>query len=175
MSPHFREEEFIPYLDGRLPGPERARLDEHLAGCADCRAHLDEFRALVGVLGEWRAADPSVGFDAALRARLAVEKAAGTGWPILRPAYAAIGIMALLVVVGVGRWLLTPPETSPGQQAAQTGVVAVAPSAPETPPAVLPNSDELVVLDNQVLLENYELLEEFDVLFEPLNEEEKKL
>ena len=33
------------YLDGELSAQERARLDEHLAACADCRAALEALRA----------------------------------------------------------------------------------------------------------------------------------
>ena len=35
------------YLDGELTPVERARVDEHLAGCAACRTRLDEERALI--------------------------------------------------------------------------------------------------------------------------------
>ena len=35
------------YLDDTLAGSERAALDAHLAGCAACRATLDELRRVV--------------------------------------------------------------------------------------------------------------------------------
>src|SRR5215210_202074 len=36
--------------DGRLPRNERARLEDHLATCSDCRSELDELRELEGLL-----------------------------------------------------------------------------------------------------------------------------
>ena len=173
MNSHWREEELIPYLDGRLSAAERARLDQHLAGCAACRAQLDETRALMGVLEEWKAVEPSAGFDAALRARMEAEKSRSAGWFALRPAYAAAAVFALLLVVGLSlvQWGSSPSvppsatlEPSPPVQVAQT------PAAPASG-----EEGDLTVLDNRVLLENYELLEEFDVLFEPLSNGEKKL
>lgn len=37
------------YLDGDLDAAERAALDQHLAGCGECRATLDELRDLVAL------------------------------------------------------------------------------------------------------------------------------
>ena len=39
------------YLEGTLPAAERARFEEHLAGCRDCGAYLDQIRQTVRVLG----------------------------------------------------------------------------------------------------------------------------
>lgn len=172
MNTHWREEDLIPYLDGRLSAAERARLDQHLAGCAPCRAQLEETRALMGVLEEWKAVEPSAGFDAALRARLEQEKSRRAGWFVLRPAYAAAAVLALLLVIGLS--LLQPgstPSVSPagGPEPSPPAQVAQAPAAASG------EEEDLAVLENRVLLENYELLEEFDVLFEPLANGEKKL
>ena len=38
MSQHLAEAELNDYLDGSLPGTERAALEEHLAACARCQA-----------------------------------------------------------------------------------------------------------------------------------------
>ncbi len=172
MNTHWREEELIPYLDGRLSATERARLDQHLAGCAPCRAQLEESRALMGVLEEWKAVEPSAGFDAALRTRLEQEKSRRAAWFALRPAYAAALVFALLLVIGLS--LLQPgptpsvspaggPELSPPAQVAQV------------PPTASSEEEDMAVLENRVLLENYDLLEEFDILFEPLANGEEKL
>jgi len=170
MNTHWREEDMIPYLDGRLSAAERARLDQHLAGCAPCRAQLEETRVLMGVLEEWKAVEPSAGFDAALRTRMEAEKSRPAGWFVLRPAYAAALVFALLVVAGL---ILmqpgAPPEMTPSQTAQSPAPAQVA-QAP-----ALTEEEDLAVLENRVLLENYELLEEFDILFEPLANEEKKL
>lgn len=44
-------EAFSAYLDGELAPPERARVDEHLATCIQCRVSLERFRHTVGRLG----------------------------------------------------------------------------------------------------------------------------
>ncbi|MBI4466519.1 MAG: zf-HC2 domain-containing protein [Acidobacteria bacterium] len=172
MSEHLREEEFIPYLDARLSDTERRRLDLHLADCAACRARRDELRALLGVLGEWEAVEPSPGFDAALQARLE-EEAQRPVWFGLRPAYAVALAGAVVAVIGLLLWRSVPPTTGP-PPVAQTPPEVVEPAPGGETPG-LQAGDELAALDNPVLLENYELLEEFDILFEPAGKEEKKL
>jgi anti-sigma factor RsiW len=39
------------YLDGALAPAEAARVDQHLAGCAGCRAYLSQMRQTVRVAG----------------------------------------------------------------------------------------------------------------------------
>ena len=69
---HLREEDIVPYLESRLAGADRARVDEHLADCGECRNHLAELRSVMGVLDEWVAAEPLPSFDAAVRQNLAI-------------------------------------------------------------------------------------------------------
>jgi anti-sigma factor RsiW len=38
---------------GLLPEPDRARIENHLAGCADCRSYYDEIKAVTSPLGAW--------------------------------------------------------------------------------------------------------------------------
>ena len=45
------------YLDGALPAPDRLRFDEHLAACDGCRAHLDQMRTTISVVGQLREDD----------------------------------------------------------------------------------------------------------------------
>lgn len=174
MSEHLQEEHYIPYLDGRLEAAERAALDRHLAACGDCRARLEELRALMGVLGEWQAVAPSPQFDAALRARLAAEPAAALPWYALRPAY-ALGLAAvLLLALGVYLWPPAPPAPPVAQLPPHGVTPPVQVPLTSRPAATTKANDALAGLDNTVLLENYELLKEFDVLFEPITPEEKK-
>ena len=42
------------YLEGVLPEPTRARVDEHLATCPDCTTYLDQLRTTIGALGRLR-------------------------------------------------------------------------------------------------------------------------
>ena len=39
------------YFEDALPAAERARVDEHLAGCPFCRIYLEQMRATVRSLG----------------------------------------------------------------------------------------------------------------------------
>ena len=39
------------YLEGALPAADRARFEEHLAGCAGCQAYLEQLRTSLRVLG----------------------------------------------------------------------------------------------------------------------------
>lgn len=57
------------YLEDALPPLERARVEEHLAICPDCRAYLDQMRTTVGLLGRLREETvPAGAVDALLRA-----------------------------------------------------------------------------------------------------------
>lgn len=62
MSPVFRRrrgalvcrqavELMTAYLDGALDGPDRDRLEEHLAGCPHCSEYLAQIRVTVDALG----------------------------------------------------------------------------------------------------------------------------
>jgi len=46
------------YLDGRLPAGRRARLEKHLAACEDCRAVLEDLRAIGRALATLEAPPP---------------------------------------------------------------------------------------------------------------------
>lgn len=35
------------YLEGALPPADRARFDEHIAGCASCEAYLEQMRLTI--------------------------------------------------------------------------------------------------------------------------------
>lgn len=48
---HLQSSEFARYLDRRSPAEETARVETHLADCADCRAH---FVALRPIVSKWR-------------------------------------------------------------------------------------------------------------------------
>ncbi len=174
MSEHLKEEVIIPFLDGRLDPGERGPLEAHLAACAACRAHVQELRTVMGVLGEWPAVAPSPSFDAALRQRVAQEAEQGSGWFVLRPVWGAALAAAVVLAVALTFWQPADVEPPPVPQAPG---VAVAPQ-PRTPQeqAVQPEtngSDELAVLDNPEVLDNFKLLAEFDILFEVEEEKEE--
>jgi anti-sigma factor RsiW len=49
---------FSAYVDGELPPFERAKIDEHLATCIQCRVSLERFRTTVQGLGSLKKAAP---------------------------------------------------------------------------------------------------------------------
>ena len=57
------------YLDGEVHDEQRARIDRHLAGCAGCRAALDQFQTVIGLAGRLTAADVA-SLDPLVRDRL---------------------------------------------------------------------------------------------------------
>lgn len=65
--------ELMTYISGKGRAGMRSGMEEHLAGCAACRTRADEFRKIWGVLDEAPAIEPSFGFDARLRQRIAAE------------------------------------------------------------------------------------------------------
>lgn len=66
-----------------LLDPEAApeNVTQHVAGCEDCRRHLDELRATMSVLDTWEAPEPNPYFMTRFQARMNEERAtAPAGW-----------------------------------------------------------------------------------------------
>ena len=75
MSPHADTELLSAYLDGEVPAPERAGLEQHLASCAECSARKS---VLEGVIRSVRGLPPVTTTEAEHRAiRGAVLEGAG--------------------------------------------------------------------------------------------------
>src|SRR5277367_3659452 len=88
--------ELIAYLDRRANSAERLEVEDHLAGCAACRTRAEEFRKVWNVLDEVPVQEPSLGFDARIRQRIADEPRPGWfQWFVPQPRLALS--MALLV------------------------------------------------------------------------------
>jgi anti-sigma factor RsiW len=97
------------WLDGELDAAEEARLEAHLAGCADCRAAVDSLRILHGALADLPApttADlwPSVAARVGRRERR-VGPAAWVG-------YAAV----LLLGIALGGWVGSALPAAPAAE-----------------------------------------------------------
>jgi hypothetical protein len=110
----------------------------HLADCAACRGQLQELRATMALLDEWKAPEPNPYFLTRLNARLDEERgAAPASWPVrvlaglrarlvygsqlsLRPVAAMA--MTVVILVGGGAYLgLSNLEQPPAQH--ETAVV----------------------------------------------------
>lgn len=62
------------YLDGALDAPERLALEEHLAGCDECRTTLDELRAIVAQANALAPVEPATDLWPAIAARIESER-----------------------------------------------------------------------------------------------------
>lgn len=134
----------IAYLDGKARENERRDVELHLAACAACRTRAEEFRRVWGVLEELPAVEPSLGFDARLRQRIAAEPRPRLfGWLIPQPRLAfAVSLLLALAV-----W------TS-----------SVAPPPPDL--AQVQSEEDFKAIENLQVLEDYDVLKDFEVLSE---------
>jgi predicted anti-sigma-YlaC factor YlaD len=140
-------------------GAATPEVENHIASCAACAAHLREFQKTMALLEEWQAPEPSAYFDTRLGARLREEMArpaAGwLGW-LRRPAWAmsAAGVVlagALAVAIGMGG----------------RSYIYVSETMPTKPPSLsLPVQPGTAVGDLEALQRNDELYADFDVLDE---------
>jgi anti-sigma factor RsiW len=138
--------ELIAYLDRRSNSAERRDVEEHLGSCENCRKRTAEFRQVMSILDEMPVHEPSFGFDARLRQRMAAESK--RRWflgfvPQPRLAFS----MALLLVLSF--WMLHLPQRN------------AAPSA-----ASLTPDEQFQMIEHLSVLENYDLLTKSEVLAE---------
>ena len=92
--------ELMAYIDGRANTGATRRIEEHLATCTACAARAEEFRKLWAVLDEAPAIQPSLGFDARLRQRIATEPVRPRFFSFVRQPRLALS-MALLAVLAI--------------------------------------------------------------------------
>jgi len=94
---------FSPYLDGALSHEASAALAEHVGACPVCRHQLEETRAIVRGLSLLGRPAPPTDLAAAVRASIAVERAAAERTPHLTPAqHVARWLGARLMPYSVG-------------------------------------------------------------------------
>src|SRR5688572_27034362 len=51
-------ERMSAYVEGELPGEEKAAVEQHLATCTQCRANLQQFRETMGKLAQLKKKAP---------------------------------------------------------------------------------------------------------------------
>ncbi len=147
------ESQLVEYLDGRARPAVRHAVEEHLSGCAACRARAEEFRALWSAMDDLPALDPSPAFDASLRARIAAEPARRNFWDWLPSPRLAFAVTALIVM---SVWLSSLPHTA-SKPAIEIRVAETVKAPVE--------SDANLIRDLAVL-ENYDVVSKFDALSE---------
>ena len=138
--------ELIAYLDRRANSADRAVVEAHLQDCAACRARAEDFRKLWNLLDEVPAHEPSFGFDARLRQRIASEpRTRWFTWLVPQPRLAFT--MALLAALSI--WIARLPQDR------------------STNFANVPSEEEqFQMIDHLGVLENFDLLSKSDVLSE---------
>jgi anti-sigma factor RsiW len=142
--------QLIAYLDGRASSAEGRKVENHLEGCAACRNRAAEMRKVSMLLGELAAIEPSFGFDARVRQRVAAEPR--RNWferlvPAPRPVFAVALLIALTVLVAK-----LPSNRTPLPSIATA-------SAQE-------QEEDFNAIQNLGVLENYDVLTKFDALAE---------
>jgi anti-sigma factor RsiW len=148
----------ISYLDRRTSSADRSELEDHLGACAECRVRAEEFRKIWSVMEELPVIEPSLGFDAHVRERVAAEPRRGWfGLPIpkfvpgfmLQPRL--VFSAALLIALCV--WTARPLYRTP---------------APVPAPQVTAQNDmeQFQEINDLGVLENYDVLTKLDALSE---------
>jgi anti-sigma factor RsiW len=148
------ETRLIAYMDGRATAAERGEVELHLVACSECRARVEEFRRLWGMLDETPAHEVSPAFDARLRARIAAEpRASLLGWLLPQPRLALA--MSLLLALGV--WIgIRQPAGGP------------APNEIARADEEFKMINDLPVLEDLDVLANFEALSEVPPVQKPL-------
>lgn len=105
------------YVLSMLPAAEAAEVEQHVAGCADCRREVDELAPTAALLGELREAPAPAGVplpvdlgDRVVRA--VADEGAASRRPSVRSALlAAVAGAAAAVVLVVGLTVVGPDDT----------------------------------------------------------------
>jgi anti-sigma factor RsiW len=139
--------ELIAYLDHRASSAERQSVEEHLAGCAACRTRAEEFRNLWNVLDEMPTVEPSFGFDARVRQRIAAEPRPGwLAWFVPQPRLALSAALLVALAILVAK----VPSRHPGV----TGTVAAT------------QQEDFNAIKDLGVLEDYDVVTKLDALSE---------
>ena|SRR5579863_34297 len=142
MSCERMEGRLVSYMDGRATERDRRTIESHLKECSACRARVKGFQGVWSMLNELPVHEPSVAFEARLRALLAAEPVRRSFWEDLMPAPRMAFAVALLAIFSI--WISSRQPT--------IGVPAASSEA------------EFRMIQDLPVLENYDVLVSFDVL-----------
>jgi anti-sigma factor RsiW len=141
--------DLISYLDQRANSAGRREVEDHLAECIYCRTHAEELRKTWNALDEVPSVEPSVGFDARLRQRIAAEpRPQWFRWFVPQPRLAFS--MALLLALSV--WMVKLPR--------ENTVILSAPAVAQT------EQEDFSAIKDLSVLDNYDVVTKFDALSE---------
>ncbi len=146
------KKELIAYAHELATAAERRDVEAHLVRCAACRTRVEQFRSISNLLGEVPAIEPSFGFDARMRQRVAAEpqRVSWFAWfvPQARLALSAAMLVALTV------WMVKLPANRPP-----------APVPSQIPAVATTSSDQnFDAVKDLGVLENYDVVTNMDAL-----------
>jgi anti-sigma factor RsiW len=136
--------ELAAYAAGGLDPHERARIEQHLAGCASCRAAAADYRLLLDRLAATSPPTPEVAwprYRAELRARR--DRLARTSWR--------------------ARWL-RPLPVAVSAAAVAACAIAVFALAPATTPTDLTSIEYEGLASRMEMIDNYQVVDQLDLL-----------
>lgn len=138
------ESALLAVIDGRATAGERRLVAIHTAACAACARRLEEMRAAWSALEKLPPIEPSAGFDARLRARIAGQPRPA-GWLSWFPAHLrAVAAIAVLAVLAV--WL------------------SLRPTIYRPAPTEVQSQEDFAVVKNLPVLEDYDVVSSLDAL-----------
>jgi anti-sigma factor RsiW len=144
------EKGLIAFVDERASAAERRDVESHLAGCTVCRARVEEFRGVSNLLGELGSIEPSFGFDARVRQRVAAEPQPGCFARLVPQGRLALSA-AMLVALTVWMVKLPPNRT-------------VKPAPAAAPVAAASSDQDFDAVKDLGVLENYDVVTNMDAL-----------
>ncbi len=104
MTSHLSSRQVEGYRQRSLSPRELLAVDDHLAGCADCRLRVAEGEPLAAALEVWESLGGETGQSVELDRRSATAR-----WRPARWTQPALWAAALLLAVGLTFWLAVPP------------------------------------------------------------------
>ena len=107
-------EELSAYLDHELDDDARARVAEHVAGCADCQARLDGLRQTAYAIRALPMETPTRTFTIPAKPRESLRWAPVAGW------IGGVAAAMLIIVFGVTHVPFSPAGTSSAAPASKT-------------------------------------------------------
>jgi len=137
----------LPYIDGRLQAKERAEIEKHLGTCPSCRLRMEQFCAVAVLLDQLPVIEPSLAFDARVRALAAGAVVKQGWWPLWKVSTRVALAACVLLLAALWLGFYEGPRT-----------VTLQWSDPQ-------------IADEQ-MMQDLPVLEDYDVLsnFEPLRE-----
>jgi anti-sigma factor RsiW len=139
------ENRLIAYMDGRATVSDRRAVESHLKECTACRARVEGFEGVWGVLNEMPVHEPSPAFEARLRARLVAEPQREGFWAGFADILPAPRLaLAIAFLAAFTFWQSSRPVSVSG------------------PASSNPSEADFRMIQDLPVLENYDVLTSFD-------------